>query len=123
MDPSERSPKLRRSFGTFGPLVGSMRSRTTFQPSKETLMKRLYCMLLLACAGPLASAHEAHVGASGRPPEQLGSVSFPTSCDPAVQAQFERGVALLHSFWFPEGLNAFRAVAAQDPQCAMANWG
>ncbi len=86
-------------------------------------MKRLYCMLLLACAGPLATAHEAHVGASGRPPEQLGRVTFPTSCDPKVQAQFERGVALLHSFWFPEGLKAFKAVAEQDPQCAMAHWG
>ena len=84
-------------------------------------MKRLYCMLLLACAGPLATAHEAHVGASGRPPEQLGTVTFPTSCDPKVQPQFERGVALLHSFWFPEGLKAFKAVAEQDPQCAMAH--
>jgi len=35
---------------------------------------------------------------AGRPPEQLGKVNFPTSCDPKVQARFERGVALLHSF-------------------------
>jgi tetratricopeptide (TPR) repeat protein len=27
-------------------------------------------------------------------------VSFPTSCDPKVQAEFDRGVALLHSYWF-----------------------
>jgi hypothetical protein len=32
--------------------------------------------------------------------EQLGKVTFPTSCDPKVQAQFERGVAMLHSYWF-----------------------
>ena len=31
--------------------------------------------------------------------DKLGKVSFPTSCDPKVQAQFERGVAMLHSFW------------------------
>ena len=30
--------------------------------------------------------------------EQLGKVSFPTSCDPKVQAEFERGVAMLHSY-------------------------
>src|SRR5437763_1368489 len=30
--------------------------------------------------------------------EKLGTVSFATSCAPAVQSQFERGVALLHSF-------------------------
>ena len=33
-------------------------------------------------------------------PERIGQVSFPTSCNPAVQPQFERAVALLHSFWY-----------------------
>ena len=32
--------------------------------------------------------------------EKLGTVTFPTSCDPNVQAEFERGVAMLHSYWF-----------------------
>ena len=64
-----------------------------------------------------------HGAPGGRPPEALGKVSFPTSCDPSVQAQFERGVALLHSFWFPEGFKAFTAVAERDPGCAMAWWG
>ncbi len=59
----------------------------------------------------------------GKPPEQLGKVSFPTSCQPAVQAKFERAVALLHSFWFTEGEKAFRDVLAQDPGCAIAGWG
>jgi tetratricopeptide (TPR) repeat protein len=82
---------------------------------------------MLACslaAGP-ALSHEPHVhgDGGGRPPEMLGKVSFPTSCDPAVQGQFERGVALLHSFWFAEGLKAFTAVAEQDSGCAMAHWG
>ena len=39
-------------------------------------------------------------GAFAQQDEKLGRVSFPTSCDPKVQAQFERGVAMLHSFWF-----------------------
>src|SRR5262245_35911054 len=64
-----------------------------------------------------------HAAPAGRPSEQLGKVSFPTSCIPAVQAQFERGVALLHSFWFSEGFKAFTAIADQDPGCAMAHWG
>jgi tetratricopeptide (TPR) repeat protein len=55
--------------------------------------------------------------------EKLGRVSFPTSCDPKVQAQFERGVAMLHSFWFGAGENTFRDVLVQDPSCAIANWG
>ena len=32
--------------------------------------------------------------------EGLGKLSFPTSCDPRVQAEFERGVAMIHSYWF-----------------------
>ncbi|MGZ8197988.1 MAG: hypothetical protein ACXWVP_06500 [Burkholderiales bacterium] len=87
-------------------------------------MKRLHWALVLLFAFP-AAAHEGHDpgGSGGRPPEQLGKVTFPTSCDSKVQAQFERGVALLHSFWFGEGLKAFTAVAEQDPGCAMAHWG
>ena len=61
--------------------------------------------------------------AAGRPPEQLGRVHFPTSCDPKVQAEFERGVALLHSFWFPEGRKTFIDVLAADPSCSIAYWG
>jgi tetratricopeptide (TPR) repeat protein len=59
----------------------------------------------------------------GTAAEQLGKVTFPTSCDPKVQVQFERGVAMLHSFWFSAGENTFRDVLVQDPSCAIANWG
>lgn len=55
--------------------------------------------------------------------EQLGKVSFPISCQPAVQKPFERGVALLHSFGYEEAEEQFEAVAKHDPACAMAHWG
>ena len=55
--------------------------------------------------------------------EQLGKVSFPTSCDSKVQPLFERGVAMLHSFWYSATEKAFRAVLEQDPSCTIANWG
>ena len=55
--------------------------------------------------------------------EKLGTVRFPTSCSSAVQRQFERAVALLHSFWFSESNKAFAAIAATDPSCGMAHWG
>src|SRR5579863_7363508 len=54
---------------------------------------------------------------------KLGSVSFDISCKVAVKAEFNRGVALLHSFWHDEALRAFESVAASDPDCAMAYWG
>ena len=50
-------------------------------------------------------------------------MSFPTSCSPEVQAKFERAVAMLHSFWFSAGEQAFRDVLKDDPRCAMATWG
>ena len=55
--------------------------------------------------------------------EQLGTVRFPTSCSPRVSTQFERGVALLHSFEFGASIRAFNAVLAADSTCAMAHWG
>src|SRR5688500_7253544 len=36
---------------------------------------------------------------------------------------FERGVAMLHSFWFDQAQHAFQEAAAADPGCTMARWG
>ncbi len=54
---------------------------------------------------------------------KVGAVDFPTSCDPRVQPEFERGVALLHSFFYAEARRVFTAITEQDPACAMAHWG
>jgi hypothetical protein len=58
-----------------------------------------------------------------QPAERLGKVHFDTSCAPAVRDAFDRGVALLHSFWYAAAIEAFNGVAAKDPACAMAHWG
>jgi hypothetical protein len=42
-------------------------------------------------------------------------------CAASVQAPFERGIALLHSFWYEEALKQFQSVAAADPHCAMGH--
>src|SRR3982751_461760 len=52
-----------------------------------------------------------------------GKVDFPVSCATAAQAQFLRGVALLHSFFYEEARRSFTSAAEQDPKCAMAQWG
>jgi hypothetical protein len=57
------------------------------------------------------------------PPEQLGKVYFPTSCSPTVKNQFDRALALLHSFWAKDAIAGFNAVLQQDPDCAVAYWG
>jgi tetratricopeptide (TPR) repeat protein len=52
-----------------------------------------------------------------------GTLDFPVSCTPAVQTEFTRGAALLHSFFYEEARRIFTDVAAKDPACAMAQWG
>ena len=54
---------------------------------------------------------------------RLGKVSFANSCSEAVKPQFERGVAMLHSFWHSAGEKTFDEILAKDPQCAIAAWG
>jgi len=84
----------------------------------------IFSAILSGLAAQGALAHDEDLKqTAGRPPEQLGKVNFPTSCEPAVQARFERGVALLHSFWFPEARKTFLEVLAADPSCSIAYWG
>ncbi|NNL85812.1 MAG: hypothetical protein HKP27_09180 [Myxococcales bacterium] len=53
----------------------------------------------------------------------IGSVQFDTSCAEQTRQSFNRGIALLHSFWFDASIAAFEAVLKTDPTCAMAEWG
>ena len=53
------------------------------------------CLILVA--GIIAALS---CSAFGQQDEKLGKLTFPTSCDPKVQAEFERGVAMIHSYWF-----------------------
>jgi len=78
------------------------------------------CFVLLVSLIPLRAddKHQHFIST-----EKLGTVSFPTSCSASVQKPFERGVALLHSFWYDEADKQFKQVAENDPKCAMANWG
>jgi tetratricopeptide (TPR) repeat protein len=73
----------------------------------------------LALSMPSAAQHE-HVSTE---PEKLGTVHFTTSCNPAVQADFNRAVAMLHSFWYQKSGETFAQIAKADPGCAMAEWG
>ncbi|HVT44809.1 MAG TPA: hypothetical protein VMT00_10490 [Thermoanaerobaculia bacterium] len=71
---------------------------------------------------PVRGQHEHHAHEHAKP-EKLGKVDFPTSCNAAAQERFIRGVALLHSFWYPEAARTFQSAAEADPQCGMAWWG
>ena len=70
-----------------------------------------YCSVLLS---GLAVAHDG---------DKPGNVNFSISCIAEAQPNFNRAVAMLHSFWFPQALNAFSEIAKAYPDCAMAYWG
>src|SRR5580704_15409514 len=55
--------------------------------------------------------------------QELGRVHFDTSCTPQAQEKFDRGLAMVHSFVYPDSVQAFTEAAAADPQCAIAYWG
>src|SRR5713226_5402061 len=80
------------------------------------LIPLLSVWMPMALCGELAQHHEGHI-------EKLGVVVFPTSCSPLVQKEFERGVALLHSFAYEDATAAFIAIEKKDAACAMAYWG
>jgi len=77
------------------------------------------CSLLMASS--FVAAEENHHETLTQ--AQLGMVQFPSSCAPQVRTSIERGVALLHSFWYEEGEKQFSAIEKQDPTCAIAHWG
>ena len=93
-------------------------------------MKRFAFLLLFSSLFTLAAFAEAAIAGDDQghhhedlTTAQLGTVTFPVSCDPAVQKPFERGVALLHSFWYEEAEKEFIQISADAPNCAMAHWG
>ena len=82
----------------------------------RTLLTGLTLLMLLSDAAVTAQAATTDA-------DQIGQVHFPTSCSAEAQVHFDRAVALLHSFWFPEAIKAFHTVLETDPSCAMGYWG
>ncbi|NYF88134.1 hypothetical protein RBB79_01340 [Tunturiibacter empetritectus] len=87
----------------------------------RTRMRTRFTSFVLACAllSAVGFAQAEHHGSS----EKLGTVNFKTSCDSATQPQFNRAVALMHSFQFASAIEAFHAILESDPACSMAYWG
>jgi hypothetical protein len=81
-------------------------------------MKRVAAVLLVFVAAR-GMAQEHHHGGG----EKLGQVRFATSCNAVAQSEFNRAVALLHSFQFSRAIEGFNAVLGEDSSCAIAYWG
>jgi hypothetical protein len=87
----------------------------------RSLPSALFVTLIVGAAAVSAAVAQHVHGPSES--ANLGNVSFPTSCIPAVQPDFNRSVALLHSFWYKKSEETFAAIAKADPSCGMAEWG
>ena len=80
--------------------------------------------LTLTALGPVAlGQHEEHGNAYSGPEEGLGRVHMDTSCSPAVAAEFNRALALLHNFWYVRALERFTQVAKNDPHETVLLYG
>jgi tetratricopeptide (TPR) repeat protein len=89
-------------------------------------MKRLsviWCMCLGLVVPSLAWAQHEHPTPQVMTTKMIGTVDFQTSCKPAVKDEFNRAVALLHSFWFAESRAMFEELLKADSNCAIAYWG
>ena len=75
-----------------------------------------FCVLMLS----VSSRAQEHTRG---PHEELGTVHFATSCNQAAQTEFDRAVALLHSFEFSRAIAGFNAALKSDPMCGTAYWG
>jgi tetratricopeptide (TPR) repeat protein len=81
---------------------------------------RVAIAVLLVCAALTGFSQQSTAPAVS---PGLGKVSFPISCKPETQPEFEHGVALLHSFQYGAANKSFTEVSQKDSQCAMAYWG
>ena len=89
-----------------------------------TLARRapLAALLVFLTAALIADeTHDHHHGPADL--GNLGEVTFETSCKDAVRKDFSRAVAMMHSFWYAQAEQVFTKIAADDPDCAMAQWG
>jgi len=111
-------------------VLASSSSQKAASPKKTTIKGTMtfFLVVLLVASGlapespridPSRSSNTAPTKASA----PFRDVHFPISCTGAAQEQFDRGVSMLHSFFYPETVKAFMKVTEIDPNCAMAYWG
>jgi hypothetical protein len=87
-------------------------------------MRILFATILLCV--PLAStADESHAQHQHGTPDlgAIGTAHLATSCNSAAQREIDRGVALIHSFWYAEAEKSFRLAVNADAECGMGWWG
>src|SRR6516225_1097634 len=101
-------------------------SSDEWRPSMRAGLRTVVSVLLAASAATAGFAiHEPRDGqrANRGADEGLGRAHMDISCSPAVTAEFDHALALLHNFWYVRAFERFNQIAKTDPGCAMAYWG
>src|SRR5262249_42042170 len=92
--------------------------RRRTMPTIHRQLTWLAAAVSLLTVSPLAQEHQ-HATSQ----EKLGTVHFETSCAAAAQPQFDRAMALLHSFEFGQAIQGFTSALEADPGCSIGHWG
>jgi tetratricopeptide (TPR) repeat protein len=91
-----------------------MAARVPFELERSAMKANSRTLAITLLASAFATAAWA---------QELGHVHFQTSCTPQAQQKFDRALAMVHSFVYPDSVAAFTEAAAADPECAIAYWG
>lgn len=90
---------------------------------RKAILQTTASLTALLMAVLSVSAQDLETALDDIDPATLGEVDFATSCNAEGQAAFEVGLLLLHHMMYQQSDAAFRASAATDPDCAIAQWG
>src|SRR3569833_688332 len=80
---------------------------------------RPFVALALVATLPSLALAKAHIPAT----TTLGNVSIPVTGGEDARKHFMRGLLALHSFWYEEARDEFRAATKAQPDFAMGYWG
>jgi tetratricopeptide (TPR) repeat protein len=97
--------------------------RFRFALKTALLVSIVFVFPLTTARGADPQAMLATTSGAGAQTARLGKIDFPNSGSREAQADFLRGVAALHSFWYEEALEAFQAATKIDPDFALGYWG
>ncbi|MDP9110626.1 MAG: hypothetical protein M3M96_03210 [Candidatus Eremiobacteraeota bacterium] len=80
-------------------------------------MRKFFPVIVILCSFLPTVAQSATV-----PQEGLGRVHMAIACK-SEQAAFDRGLALLYSFWYGRAQQVFDGIIERRPSCTIAYWG
>lgn len=83
----------------------------------------LFASAAIAAPSIGQSTHQHPSGTVQQDTRQLGEINFPNSGKPEAQADFLRGVKLLHNFQYEDAVTAFQSAQKADPDFVLAYWG